>query len=235
LLLLLFTEAPASSFAEALSDTLGSAVERAMQGSEAEEGQARVLYPEQMRAPRMACPGFGPASELDAGTFRTAAAAGADTALEHEADAVACPMPVQEDPGDERTARVPAKLEEPLDAVDLATLTGTCVVALGQAAAGGTASETGAAAERLHAIQRTGERTGGWSHHGGKVSGASRWGLAVASPRHRRSCVSAEGPRVPSQGGTGAAPGGPPEQLCSGPRSHMMPARHSSLYDFPQS
>jgi len=44
--------------------------------------------------------------------------------------------------------------------VDLATLTGSCVVALGAKAAGVMASETDAAAERLYAIQRAGERTG---------------------------------------------------------------------------
>jgi leucyl aminopeptidase len=44
--------------------------------------------------------------------------------------------------------------------VDLATLTGSCIVALGHRAAGVMASETDAAAERLYAIQRAGERTG---------------------------------------------------------------------------
>lgn len=44
--------------------------------------------------------------------------------------------------------------------VDVATLTGSCVVALGTHAAGLMARETDAAAERLYAIQRAGERTG---------------------------------------------------------------------------
>lgn len=44
--------------------------------------------------------------------------------------------------------------------VDLATLTGGCIRALGRAAAGVMTSETDAAAERLYAIQRAGERTG---------------------------------------------------------------------------
>lgn len=44
--------------------------------------------------------------------------------------------------------------------VDLATLTGSCIVALGSKAAGVMASETDAAAERLYTLQRAGERTG---------------------------------------------------------------------------
>jgi leucyl aminopeptidase len=44
--------------------------------------------------------------------------------------------------------------------VDVATLTGSCIVALGAQAAGVMASETDDAAERLYAIQRAGERTG---------------------------------------------------------------------------
>jgi leucyl aminopeptidase len=49
---------------------------------------------------------------------------------------------------------------DPALVVDLATLTGSCIVALGSKAAGVMASETDAAAERLYAIQRAGERTG---------------------------------------------------------------------------
>lgn len=44
--------------------------------------------------------------------------------------------------------------------VDVATLTGSCIVALGAQAAGVMARETDDAAERLYAIQRAGERTG---------------------------------------------------------------------------
>ncbi|MFB6250015.1 MAG: M17 family metallopeptidase [Salinibacter sp.] len=44
--------------------------------------------------------------------------------------------------------------------VDVATLTGSCIVALGSQAAGVMASETDAAAERLYTLQRAGERTG---------------------------------------------------------------------------
>lgn len=49
---------------------------------------------------------------------------------------------------------------EPELIVDVATLTGSCIVALGSQAAGVMASETDAAAERLYTIQRAGERTG---------------------------------------------------------------------------
>ena len=49
---------------------------------------------------------------------------------------------------------------DPSLVVDLATLTGSSIVALGTKAAAVMASETDAAAERLYAIQRAGERTG---------------------------------------------------------------------------
>jgi leucyl aminopeptidase len=49
---------------------------------------------------------------------------------------------------------------DPSLVVDVATLTGSCIVALGAHAAGVMASETDAAAERLYTIQRAGERTG---------------------------------------------------------------------------
>lgn len=49
---------------------------------------------------------------------------------------------------------------DPALVVDLATLTGSCIAALGTKAAGIMASETDAAAERLYALQRAGERTG---------------------------------------------------------------------------
>jgi len=49
---------------------------------------------------------------------------------------------------------------DPLLMVDVATLTGSCIAALGTQAAGVMASETDAAAERLYSIQRAGERTG---------------------------------------------------------------------------
>ena len=98
LLLLPFSEAPSDPFVEALSETLGAAVERSMHDFEAEEGQARVIYPEHTTAPRVALLGLGPASDLDADALRTAA--------------------------------------------------------------GVMTSETDAAAERLYAIQRAGERTG---------------------------------------------------------------------------
>ena len=49
---------------------------------------------------------------------------------------------------------------DPMLMVDVATLTGSCIVALGAHAAGVMASETDAAAERLYSVQRAGERTG---------------------------------------------------------------------------
>jgi Leucyl aminopeptidase len=49
---------------------------------------------------------------------------------------------------------------DPSLVVDIATLTGSCIAALGSQAAGVMASETDDAAERLYAIQRAGERTG---------------------------------------------------------------------------
>jgi leucyl aminopeptidase len=49
---------------------------------------------------------------------------------------------------------------DPMLMVDVATLTGSCIAALGSQAAGVMASETDAAAERLYSIQRAGERTG---------------------------------------------------------------------------
>lgn len=105
LLLLPFTAAPADPFVEALSETLGAAVERAVRDFEAEEGRARVLYPEHTVAPRIAFVGLGAVPDLDAEALRAAGAAGADVALDHEAETVACLMPVEEDPSDLRTAQ----------------------------------------------------------------------------------------------------------------------------------
>lgn len=267
LLLLPFTEGPPDPFVDALSETLGPAVERAIRDFEAEEGSARVLYPEHTVAPRVAFVGLGAAADLDAGAFRAAGASGADVALDHEAETVACLMPVEDDPSDAQTAqgliegfilaayryrryetadgfdgpsallvhvgddhdrasvrdgtdrgqhlaagagtardlvnRSPdektarqfadaiaasgeahgyqvdmwdeerireeemgglpadalsyaADTYEPEVVVDLATLTGSCIVALGQAVAGVMMSETDDAAERLYAIQRAG-------------------------------------------------------------------------------
>ncbi|MFB6230279.1 MAG: M17 family peptidase N-terminal domain-containing protein [Salinibacter sp.] len=119
LLLLPFTDSHTSPFVEALSDTLGSAIERTLQGFEAEEGQARVLCPEQTVAPRVALLGLGPASGLDTRAPRTAVAAEADVALEHEADTMACPTPAGEDPGDKRTAQALAELEVSSNVVGL--------------------------------------------------------------------------------------------------------------------
>lgn len=105
LLLLPFTEDPSAPFVEALSDMLGESVERAIQHFEAREGSVRVLYPEWAVASQIAFIGLGPASDLDAEVLRTAAAAGADVACEYEVDTVACLMPIDEGPGDERTSQ----------------------------------------------------------------------------------------------------------------------------------
>ncbi|MFB6097694.1 MAG: M17 family metallopeptidase [Salinibacter sp.] len=105
LLLLPFTTAPPVPFVEALVDTLGAAVDRAVQDFEAEQGAARVIYPEHTTAPRVAFLGLGPASDLDAEALRMAGAAGADVALDHEAESVACLLPVEEAPEDARTTQ----------------------------------------------------------------------------------------------------------------------------------
>jgi len=105
LLLLPFAEAPSDPFVDALSEMLGAAVERALQDFEAREGQSRVIYPEHTTAPRVVLLGLGPVSDLDADALRTAAAAGAEVALDHEAERVACLLPIEEEPSDNRTAQ----------------------------------------------------------------------------------------------------------------------------------
>lgn len=122
---------------------------------------------------------------------------------------------------------------EPELVVDLATLSGSCIVAFGQAAAGVLTSETDAAAERLYAIQRAGEWTGERVHpppvyrrvqgasgerdcrsqkcrwqnsrreHGGQIPGALCGGRSVAAPRHCRACFSNNLARAPSGGWNG--------------------------------
>ncbi len=96
LLLLPLTEAPAQPFVEALSGSLGAAIERAVSDFDGEIGDARVVYPERTVASRLAFLGLGPAADLDAEALRTAGAAGAEVALEHEATSVACLLPVEE-------------------------------------------------------------------------------------------------------------------------------------------
>lgn len=105
LLLLPFTEGPPDPFVDALTETFGSAIERALQDFEAKERKTRVLYPEGTQASRVAFLGLGPASDLDAEALRAAGAAGGDVALEHEAAAVACLLPVEEVPSDARTVQ----------------------------------------------------------------------------------------------------------------------------------
>lgn len=105
LLLLPLTQAPAQPFVETLSGMLGGAIERAVQDFDADTGDTRVVYPEHTVAPRLAVVGLGATAELDAETLRTAAAAGAGVALEHEAETVACLLPVEEGIEDETRAR----------------------------------------------------------------------------------------------------------------------------------
>lgn len=105
LLLLPVATAPPAPLVAALSDTLGSAIERAMQDFEAEPGDARVLYPEHTVAPRVALVGLGAASDLDAEALRIAGAAGGEAALDHEAETVACLMPAEDTLSDAQTAQ----------------------------------------------------------------------------------------------------------------------------------
>lgn len=105
LLVLPFTKFPAAPVVEALASTLGGAVDRAMTDFEAEVGAARVIYPEHTTASRVALLGLGHAAELDAEALRQAAAAGADVAVEHEAETVACLLPLEESIGEARTAQ----------------------------------------------------------------------------------------------------------------------------------
>ena len=96
---------PSDPLVETLSDTLGSSVERALQGFDAEEGSTRVLYPEHTVAPRVGLVGVGATSDLDAEGLRKAGAGAAHVARDHEADTVACLMPVEDQIGDERAAQ----------------------------------------------------------------------------------------------------------------------------------
>lgn len=108
LLLLPVPQSPSDSVVEALSEWLGSAVERGMQGFEGNAGDVRVLYPEHTQALRIAFLGLGTASELDAEALRRAGAAGAaggTEALDHEAETVGCLLPAVEPLTDRRTAQ----------------------------------------------------------------------------------------------------------------------------------
>lgn len=95
LLLLPFTERPSDPVVEALSETLGAAIGRGMRDFTAVEGDTRVVYPEHTVAPRLAFVGLGPVADLDAETLRVAGAAGGEVALDHEAETVACLLPVE--------------------------------------------------------------------------------------------------------------------------------------------
>lgn len=105
LLLLPFTEAPSEPVVDALSETLGAAIGRAMSDFTATEGATRVVYPEHTVAPRLAFVGLGPVGDLDAETLRVAGAAGGDVGLEHEAETVACLLPVEDAISDSRVAQ----------------------------------------------------------------------------------------------------------------------------------
>lgn len=93
LLVLPLTKDPAAPLIDALASTLGAVIERAVDDFDGEEGAVRVVYPEHSIASRLAFVGVGPAEDLDAEALRVAAAAGSDTAHEHEAHTVAALLP----------------------------------------------------------------------------------------------------------------------------------------------
>ncbi len=93
LLLLPVTEEPVEVFLDALANTLGAAITRAALDFDGAEGDVRVVYPEHSVARRVAFVGLGEAAELDEEALRTAAAAGGQAALDHEADTVGTLLP----------------------------------------------------------------------------------------------------------------------------------------------
>jgi len=105
LLLFPVTARPSTARFKALSRTFGPTIQRAGHDFAGEEGDVRVVYPELPVAPRVSFVGLGPVSSLDSGSVRRAAAAGADVAAEHEADAVACVLPGEEGLEDEVAAQ----------------------------------------------------------------------------------------------------------------------------------
>ncbi len=105
LLVLPLTKDPAAPLIDALASTLGAVIERAVDDFDGEEGAVRVVYPERSIANRVAFVGVGPAEELDAEALRVAAAAGSDTAREHEAHAVAALLPAVDGLGEETMAQ----------------------------------------------------------------------------------------------------------------------------------
>jgi len=105
LLLIPFTADAVEARAEQLARSLGPALERAAGDFAAEAGEVRVVYPEAATVSRIALLGAGPAAELDAEALRTAAAAGGDTARDHEADTVACLLPGEGELRDDTAAQ----------------------------------------------------------------------------------------------------------------------------------
>jgi leucyl aminopeptidase len=105
LLVLPFTEAPAAPLIDALSGTLGSAIDRAAADFDGAEGEVRVVYPEQTHAPRVAMVGLGPAADLTAEALRVGAAAASEAALTYEADTVAGVLPADGGLDDETAAQ----------------------------------------------------------------------------------------------------------------------------------
>jgi len=96
LLLLPVTGPPATPVIEAYAGTLGRTLERAGRDFDGEEGDVQLVYPEPPVASRVAFVGLGPAPELDVEACRRAAAAGGTTALEQEAETVACLLPAED-------------------------------------------------------------------------------------------------------------------------------------------
>ncbi len=105
LLLLPVSTTPPAPLIDALAGTLGPAVDRGLQDFEAERGRTRVLYPEHTVAPRVVFVGLGDGTDFEADDLRTAAAAGAKVALDHEADTVAALLPASGPLNDTRAAQ----------------------------------------------------------------------------------------------------------------------------------
>jgi leucyl aminopeptidase len=97
LLLIPLTSEPGAPLIDTLASTLGTAIRRAAEDFAGTAGDTVLVYPEQAAATRVALVGMGPPEELgadqDAETLRRAAAGGAKTAGDKEADSVACMLP----------------------------------------------------------------------------------------------------------------------------------------------
>lgn len=99
LLLIPLTPEPGAPLVDALAETLGEGIRRAVEDFSGETGAATLLYPDAVdRAVLVgigeATSGSGPsAGDLDAEALRTGAAAGASVALDREAASAACLFP----------------------------------------------------------------------------------------------------------------------------------------------